>query len=206
MIREEESKNQNNNPPPKTGEPSADPATAGQEVSLPKAEYEALLARLKDLEGLKDQLLRSAADFDNAKKRLLKEREEFIKFSQENLIRELLPVLDNFDRALAHLPETKDPSVKGVIAGIQMVFKQISEILKNQGLKRLETAGKTFDPHCHEAVGYVEKGGREDEIIEEVEPGYMLHDRLLRAAKVRVQISSSAKKNSIDEEKQEEIT
>ena len=170
------------------------PSPEGQEtVSISKKEYEGLLAKLKELEGAQERFLRGAADFENAKKRLAREREEFIKFSQENLLRELLPILDNFERALSHAGESKkDP----VIAGIQMVFKQLGEIFKSQGLVRIKTVGELFDPSRHEAVAFVSSEGREDEIVEEIESGYFLHDRLLRAAKVRVRSS----------EKTEEIT
>ena len=170
------------------------------EIVLPRKDYDELLARAKELEAMKDRYLRSAADFDNAKKRLMREREEFVKFSQEAMVRELLPVLDNFERALAHAADPKGEHLKGLIAGIQMVHKQLGEILKNQGLKRLKTAGEIFNPHHHEAVAFVHEPGKEDEIVDEVEPGYFLHDRLLRAAKVRVRRSSPA------EEKQDEIT
>ena len=157
-----------------------------QETTCSPKEYAELLQRLSELEAIKDRLQRGAADFENAKKRLAKEKDEFVKFSQESLFRELLPVLDNFERALAHADDPKDPQVKGLIAGIQMVFKQMNEILKSKGLRRLKTVGEIFDPHQHEAVGFVHESGREDEIVEEIEPGYFLHDRLLRAAKVRV--------------------
>lgn len=147
---------------------------------------------------MRERFLRSAADFENAKKRLAKERDEFVKFNQENLLRELLPVLDNFERALSHVPENLEGPVKAVLTGVQMVFKQVAEILKNQGARRIASVGEIFDPHQHEAVGYVHDKGRENEIVEEVEPGYFLHDRLLRAAKVRVRHS--------EEEKPDEIT
>ncbi len=168
-------------------------------VTLSAQEHEDLLRRLKELEDSRDRFLRGAADFENAKKRLARERDEFIKFSQENLLRDLLPVLDNFERALAHAKDSKDP----VISGIQRVFKQMNEIFKNQGLVRIKTAGEIFDPARHEAVSFVPEKGREDEIIDEVEPGYFLHDRLLRAAKVRVR---SAHASQAPEEKGEEIT
>ncbi len=168
-------------------------------VTLSRQEYEELLRRLKELEDSRDRFLRSAADFENAKKRLARERDEFVKFSQEKLLGELLPVLDNFERALAHAGDSKDP----VVSGIQMVFKQVNEILKSQGLVRLKTVGELFDPARHEIVGFVSGKGREDEIVEEVEPGYFLHDRLLRAAKVRVRSSQAFK---AQEEKTEEIT
>ena len=114
----------------------------GEEVRLSRKEFDTLQARLNELEGLREKFLRAAADFDNAKKRLLRERDEFVKFSQENLIRHLLPVMDNFERALSHAPEGKDAQQKALISGIQMVYKQLSELLKNQGLVRLETIGK----------------------------------------------------------------
>ena len=174
--------------------PEVPPSEAG-DVTLSRQEYDELLRRLKELEDSRDRFLRGAADFENAKKRLARERDEFVKFSQENLLRDLLPVLDNFERALSHAGESKDP----VIAGIQMVFKQMNEIFKNQGLVRVKTAGEKFDPACHEVLAFVPGAGREDEIVDEIESGYFLHERLLRAAKVRV-------RSKLAEEKNEEIT
>ncbi len=170
-----------------------------ENITLSREEYDQLLAKLKAAEDLRDRYLRSAADFENAKKRLSRERDEFVKFSQETLLKDLLPVLDNFERALSHAGNSKDP----VIAGIQMVFKQMNEILKNQGLVRMKTVGELFDPSRHEIVSFAEGDGRQDEITEEIEPGYFLYDRLLRAAKVRVRSSHSS---SAAEEKTEEIT
>lgn len=194
-------------------EPSAeDPAPQSSKVTLLKEEYETLLSRLKELEGIRERLLRSAADFDNAKKRLAREREEFVRFSQEGLIRELLAVLDNFERALNHAEEVRDPSAKRIVEGIQMVLKHLHEILRQQGLERLKTVGGKFDPHLHEAVAYVHEPGHEDVILEEIAPGYRLHDRLLRAAKVRVRVAPSKempegqKDRTVQEEKQDEIT
>ena len=178
------------------------PETPSEKAAPPVSpqEHEALLLRLKELEELRDRFQRGAADFENAKKRLARERDEFVKFSQENLLRNLLPVLDNFERALSHAGNSKDP----VISGIQMVFKQTNEILKNQGLVRFKTVGELFDPTRHEIVSFAAGPGREDEIVEEIEPGYFLHDRLLRAAKVRVRSSRAA--NNAGEEKTEELT
>jgi molecular chaperone GrpE len=186
----------------------ASPKPEQEEVKISRKEYEGILARLKELEGMQEKFLRAAADFDNAKKRLVRERDEFMRFSQENLIRHLLPVLDNFERAIAHAREEKGSNLKGLVSGIEMVFKQLAEILKNQGLKRLKAVGSKFDPHFHEAVGFQEEEGTDDEVLAEVEPGYLLHDKLLRAAKVRVRKSPSAarKVSASQEEKQEEIT
>jgi molecular chaperone GrpE len=158
-------------------------------ICLSRQEYENMTARLKELEGTKEQFLRSAADFDNAKKRLVKEREEFLKFGQENLIRGMLTVLDDFDRALSHAEDAVN--AEGIAKGIGMVLKKFRDILAGEGLKKLPAVGEQFDPHLHEAVGYVREEGPEDVIVEELEAGYMLHDRLLRPAKVRVRMSPS---------------
>ena len=202
------------NKDPSTGSKEKEIKEPSPEVILTRKEYEELTARLAELEGMKDRLLRSAADFENAKKRLTRERDDFVKFSQEGLLRDLLPVLDNLERALAHAgaPSAdggEKNNLPGILAGVRMVSKQLGEVLKNQGLKRLSVAGEIFNPNQHEAVGYVEEKGRDHEIVEEVEPGYLLHDRLLRAAKVRVRIGPSPEKSSDlkpEEEKQEEIT
>lgn len=161
-------------------------AENNESVSLSKEEQQELLNKVKELEAMKENLLRSAAEYENAKKRLAKDREEFIRFNQESLLRELLPVLDNFERALSHSKDIKDEGAKGVISGIEMVQKQFQEILKQQGLKKQETVGQQFDPNLHEAIAYLKEEGKEDEIVNEVQAGYLLHDRLLRAAKVQV--------------------
>ncbi len=192
------------------GDGNAPEANREETVTLSKADYDGLLTRIKELEGAKEQLLRSAADFDNAKKRLAREREEFLKFGQENLIRNILPILDNFHRALDHAAEEgQQKNLAGLITGVQMIFKQLQDTLQNQGLKKLEVADQKFDPHMHEAVGYVHDGGQEDTVAEELEAGYQLHDRLLRPAKVRVRMAQSPSSQSSEKErggKPEEIT
>lgn len=182
-----------------------DPQNSAQEsseVTLPREEYESLIKRLEELEGLREKLMRSAADFENAKKRLARERDDFVKFSQENFIRSILPVLDNFERALLHAqsqqqnaPE-ESQSLKGLVSGIQMVHKQFMDALKSQGLSRVQALGEVFDPHKHEALAHVPEEGPEDIVIQELEPGYMLHDRLLRAAKVNVRVAPPASADS----------
>ncbi len=186
---------------------SSEPQTSGPspENSESQQELEQLRAKVAELEGMRERFVRSAADFENAKKRLARDKEEFVKYSQETLLRDLLPVLDNFERALAHIPAGADGPAKAVLTGVQMVFKQMTEILKSQGLKRIVSIGEDFDPHKHEAVGYVHDKGKENVVVEEVEPGYSLHDRLLRAAKVRVRGASPQNQNA-EEEKQDNLT
>ncbi len=162
-------------------------------VEISRAELEKLQAQLAEAEGMREKLLRSAADFENAKKRLTREREDFIKFSQESLLGDLLPILDNFDRALGHQAnlETLDAEglkkqLKSLMTGMQMVKKQFMDVLQSQGVKVISALGEIYDPHKHEVIEYVPGEGKPDEIITEIQTGYLLQDRLLRAAKVRV--------------------
>ena len=183
-------------------------------IEVSAKEYEDLKKKVEELEGLRQKFLLAAADYENAKKRNARDKEDFIKFSQERILKELLPVLDNFERAVGHATtasanasgyEALRQNLKTVISGVERVQKQLIDILKMHGLKRIETAGQVFDPHFHEVVAHVPEEGKEDQIVDELEPGYILHDRLLRAAKVRVRVSPQPKMPA-SEEKQDEIT
>jgi molecular chaperone GrpE len=176
--------------------------------AVSKEEYERLLAQNKELEELREKFLRSAADFDNARKRLSKEREEFVRFSQEKILGDLLPILDNFERALAH---SEAGGKNRVEAGIRMIWKQLIEQLISHGLKRMQVEGELFDPRYHEAVDQVQEEGPEGVVTKELVPGYLLHDRVLRPAKVQIRTARApqAKSHSArcpEEEKEEEIT
>lgn len=171
-------------------------------IRLTTSEHDELIAKLKQFETLEDKMLRSAADFENAKKRLLKEKEEFSQYVLENLLYEFLPVLDNFERALAHGAGFGASQEKSIWDGVELVYKQFSSVLKSQGLTRMETFKKPFDPHLHEAVAQVESSEEDGIIAEEVVAGYLLREKVLRPAKVKV----FAAKGSSAEEKIEEIT
>ena len=163
----------------------------------------------QELEALRDKLLRNAADYDNARKRLQREKEEFVKFSQERLFRELLPILDNFERALSHLGEPGSDaqnSSKALATGIQMISKQLLKVLAGHGLKRFSSVGEPFDPHRHEAIDQVEEEGPEEVVIKEILPGYLLHERVLRPAKVEIRVRPGKLGRKAAEEKEEEIT
>ena len=177
---------------------SPEKSAADEKIEISRAEFEKLQAPQMEVERLREKLLRSAADFENAKKRLTREREEFLKFSQESLLGELLPILDNFDRALGHQAnlETLDldalkKQFKSLATGMQMVKKQFMDILQSQGVKVIPALGEIYDPHRHDVIEYVPGEGKPDEIITEVQTGYLLHDRLLRAAQVRVRATPS---------------
>lgn len=128
-----------------------------------------------------EKLARQQADFDNFRKRMEKEKQEIVANANANLISEILPTLDHFELALKHNNDK----------GVQMIYDELNEILKNNGLKIIKTDGK-FDPNFHEAVVSVEgeKGGV---ILEEIQRGYLLNEKLLRASKVKVSSSKEKK-------------
>lgn len=157
------------------------------QVSISKSEYEALTSKLKEYEALQDRMVRSAADFENAKKRLAKEREEFAQFALESFFHDTLPVLDNYERALSHKSEEQTAAEKSIWSGIELIHKQLNEILKSRGLVRMEVLKKPFDPNVHEAVTKVESDKEvEGTVAEEVLAGYLLRGKVLRPAKVKV--------------------
>jgi len=145
--------------------------------------------------------LRKIADFENAKKRVVREKEEFAKFANEKIIAAFLPVLDNLERALSHT-ENSD-TVEALTSGIELIKKQIFTILKDHGLVKLDALGKHFDPHVHEAVGMVKTDEHEaGVVVDEVQCGYMLKDRLIRPVWVRV--AESNEEQPVHEEQAEE--
>lgn len=170
-------------------------------TTLSRADYEAILKKISEYEMLQERMLRTAADYENAKKRIAKEREEFAQYALESFLFELLMVLDNFERALAHKSESVSASEKSIWSGIELIQKQLNELLKLRGLKRMETVGKVFDPQIHDAVSQIESQEyAEGTIAEEILAGYFLHAKVLRPAKVKVYTKQK------QEEKIEEIT
>lgn len=133
----------------------------------------------KDKESLVETLQRHQAEFDNFRRRTIKEKDDLRKSGCSDLVAELLPVLDNFERAVEHGQD--DPLIEGVI----MVQKQFLEILERAGLTPLGEVGEEFDPNLHDAV-LREKGDKPNVILEVLQKGYSMHDKLLRPAMVKV--------------------
>lgn len=131
------------------------------------------------LEEYKSTLKRIRADFENYKRRTARHFEEIGEFARAELLKEFLPIVDNFERAL---PFEDNPYAQGV----QMIYRQLMDTLQKQGVKKMEVLGKPFDPNLHEAVGWVESDDEEGVILEEVQSGYLYKDKLLRPAKVKV--------------------
>lgn len=146
-----------------------------------KTENEALKA---EKEEVFNRMLRIQAEYDNFKKRSQKEKEAERKYKSQDLINELLPALDNFERALQ--VEVTDAN-SSLFDGITMVYRQFQDALKSQGVEVIETEGKTFDPNLHHAVMQTEDDEFEPNIVvEELQKGYLLKDRVIRPAMVKV--------------------
>ena len=146
----------------------------------------------KENKKLKDEYVRKIAEMDNLRKRLEREKSEFYQYALSDFLEELLVVLDNFERALES--ESKGDG-KSFREGIEMIHKQYQNLLTKQGLTSIEIKGKKFDPHIHQALMTEESEDvKEPEISEEIQRGYMLHNRLLRPTMVKVWIPKKDKK------------
>jgi len=148
-----------------------------------------------------DQLLRLHAEFDNFKKRTAREYESFTKFANKGLISEVLPVIDNFKRAVDSADKARN--IKDLKNGIKLVLKQFKDILERNGLEEIQSHGTQFNPDKHEAVIQVETDKHpEDTVIEEVRTGYRLHGKVIRPSLVKV--SKKVSKNKIKNRKKKE--
>ncbi len=155
-------------PAPAQAAPDANPADALQ----------------KERDDLYDRLLRKTAEFDNFRKRVERDRKEMIEWAAAEVISDLLTVVDDFDRALA---ADAPPEAQPFKAGLELIQRQLAELLKKRGVSSVEALGADFDPHLHQAVAYEEvAGAREGEVVGVMAKGYKLGDRLLRPALVKV--------------------
>lgn len=172
-----------------TADHAADSNTQGADPtavdSRSKDELLAEVTRLtEELQDVNSRLLRVTADFDNFRRRTRQEKEELGQYATMKLIQEVLPVLDNFQLALA----TETTDAQSLKQGIEMVFRQFQSILEREGVKPIEAVGQPFNPNYHEAVMQVESGEHESgTVVEELRKGYMLHEKIVRPAMVKVE-------------------
>jgi len=130
-------------------------------------------------------LLRALAEVDNVKRRTQRERDDYVRYANESLVRELVPVLDNFDRALEAARATREAAK--VVEGITLIQRELLRVLERVGVTRYSALGERFDPNRHEATGRAVSGEQPpDTIVAEIAPGYMLNGRLVRPAQVIV--------------------
>ena len=163
------------------------PEVPAEEVVSPSAletitaERDKLAAENAELE---DRLLRSRAEFQNARARAERERSEYLQFASMDMVRQLLPVLDDFERAMR--VETAD---REYAKGIELIYQRMYDSLKKAGLEPIDTEGKTFDPNLHQAIERVETDDAEDQaILGEFQRGYQFKGKLLRPAMVKVAV------------------
>ncbi|MCI0548782.1 MAG: nucleotide exchange factor GrpE [Candidatus Rokubacteria bacterium] len=149
---------------------------------------EALEAKTRELEASQDRYLRSVAEFDNARKRAARDREDYTRFATEGLVRDLLPVLDNFDRALS--AARSDPGAAAWTAGVELIQRELLRVLEKAGVMPFSSIGEPFTPERHEAVARVPATGQPDmTVVGETARGYLMHGRVLRPAMVTVAMS-----------------
>ncbi len=162
--------------------PAAAPAAGAAE--------EALAVTTKELERLQDRLLRLQAEFENYKRRMAREKAEFVKFANEELLLEFLPILDNLERAVS--AARAEAASTPLLEGIEMVVRLFRSTLEKFGVEPIEALGQPFDPGFHQAVAQVEsRDGQENLVVEEIQRGYRLEGRVLRAAMVRISRAAS---------------
>lgn len=157
-----------------------------EEMDTPETEptAEALDALRKEKDALQDRLLRTAAEFDNYRKRIDRERREQADYAAADLLSDILPVVDDLERALQ--AEAGDDA-NAYRKGVELILRQLLDVLRRRGVKPIDVVGVDFDPRFHQAVAQeVSPDHREGEVIEELRRGYMLGERLLRAAMVKV--------------------
>jgi len=159
-----------------------------EQEELTEGGVEALRKEMEELkqekEAAQERMLRIQAEFDNFKKRTQKERQNERKYKSQDLVNELLPVLDNFERALE--VEVVEEA-KSIVEGISMVYRQLKDALESENVEVIDTVGEEFDPNLHHAVMQVEEEESESNIVlEELQKGYILNDRVIRPAMVKV--------------------
>jgi molecular chaperone GrpE len=175
--------------PKKTEEPHAAVGETAAEVHDKADKTEDLMVKLQDAEKKAaenyDKYVRAVAELDNYRKRAIREKADAIRYGNENLLRDILPLVDGMDRALEHSCNSED--FDAFKKGLKMLHGQLLGCLQKHGVETIDTAGKEFDPNVHEAMMQVESADHEDsKVIDEFERGYLLNGRLLRPAKVSV--------------------
>ena len=167
------------------GKSKADQSAGGTDIE------QALAAKTEEAKTSQDKYLRLAAEFENFKRLAQKQKQEYSQFANESLLKELLPIVDNLERALKCVEEGR--TTDGLVQGVELTLKQFTETLARFGVKPIASLSVPFDPTCHQAVARQEsKTAAENTVIEEYQKGYQLHDRILRAAMVVVAAAQAA--------------
>jgi len=165
---------------PKAGQ--SDPETAArEEADKRKEEDRAILEKLAEMQ---DKYLRLSAEFDNYRKRTLKEKMDISKYAGEEIMKDILPIIDDFDRALKHMESS--PDCEGIKEGIDLIYNKFIDYLKRQGIKEIESLNEVFNVDIHDAAAkvQVEEEEKKGKVVEVLLKGYYLKDKVLRHSKV----------------------
>jgi molecular chaperone GrpE len=176
MKNEKEKQQQDDSPlPPKEAEDKV--------IEIKQSEYKRLV---EEAAAYKDKYIRLYAEFDNVRKRMEREKLEFIKYANEGLLSEFLNILDDLERSV-QAANAKHEDYEAFLKGVQMVMAHVYEMLKKNGVTPIEACGRPFDPHYHEVLMQEETPSHEDGVVlEEFQKGYIYNDRVIRSAKVKV--------------------
>ena len=143
--------------------------------------------KLKECDEQGEQFLRLQAEFENFRRRSLKEKQESFKFGHQNLVKDLLSTVDNLERALEHGAQNAGPEIQGILDGVELVHRELLGALAKHGVHEIEAMGRVFDPAEHEAMGQVPSAEvPPNTVLDVLQKGYMIHDRMLRPARVIV--------------------
>jgi molecular chaperone GrpE len=154
-------------------------------ITILKSEYEALKSKNDEKDLFYDKYLRAHAEFENARKRIEKDKADSLKYANECFVLDFLPIIDSLEISEKHIKEAKD--FLAVQEGVDMIHVLIQKFLKDIGVEKIKAVGEKFDPHFHEAVETVDaKDKEEGAIVEELKPGYTFSGKLLRPASVRI--------------------
>lgn len=194
MSKEKKNANTIENLEAETSEVSS---TGAEETNQVTELQQALAAKVQECQGLNDRYLRAAAEFENSKRLAQRDQREQIRFGNEQILKELLPVVDNLERAVKAAKDGGNGD--GLTQGVDLTLKQLMGVLMKFGVQPVVTVGEPFDPTAHQAVTSVASAHvPENHVVEEFQRGYRLHDRILRAAMVSVS-TGSAQANDTDE-------
>ena len=178
-----------------TAATSADERTMEALITELQAMKEEFEARCNEVAELTDRYTRLQAEFENFRRRSLKEKQEALQYGQQNLIKDLLATVDNLERALEHAAPGQDADLNSVLEGVALVQREFLTALGKEGVKQVDPAGEVFDPNFHEAMGQVSAEGVEpNSVVQVLQKGYVLQDRMLRPARVLVAAANGAEK------------
>ena len=199
-IKEPDSENTKNEEEINDSQENTDTEETSEDENIEEDNFE------KEIETLKEEKIRLLAEMENLRKRFEREKVETIKFGSINLARDILSPGDNLERALDALPEDENhsESIKNLIDGLKMVLKEYKSTLEKHGVKKIETLNQKFDHNFHQAMMEIENNDVEEgTVVQEVQSGYTMHDRLLRAAMVGVSKKPVVKTEQPKEQKEE---